>query len=681
MTENSSQWKKKKKGHKEQKDTKINQNNETNNDNILKTLLSKPLINIYEMKKDENIHKHEDGIYDGLDKEFWYDTEETLDMENIPSLENNENMDENIEAFSSNKNTKTNTTNTKTTTKTTTKLDFADIELNEELNKGNKELKEKNEKMKNDPFCGNKQQNTKQILQYVHSFFTFLKYPSIYLSYVNKKIGIYTCNVLSKNKATDDEKRVVIETINRLTSLMISIFVLYNIFFILCFQNENGQTIQTFSISKKLFEKNSILTYLFEFVIFPVTLLDGFFTKTTKTWINKLPTSMAWFVLFYAITYIIHKYGKSIMELFNNSITMFFNHNKKSTDFGKYSVTAILYPIFHTLILYGTISYYISSDYAKQMQESGYTTNMNVFIFIFIVINILLRTAISQYLVTVTGIAIGLYILSYSFFGMYIYSGAIFSTMKLIDKFVRDSVKEKEYEMCSIGIDCQQRTMFQNIMSFIQLVTNLIYKYIFIGTVIAILIYAMYDYSTLIQNSDLKTSLISLNLIIIFCILVFLYTMNLIYVSKTFTENPTTISETSNMNIPTEPSVSPSPHPPLNIPETHPLYEPMSTEVPVSNPLPQPISTEVPISNPLPQPISTEVPVSNSLYEPISTEVPVSNSLYEPISTEVPVSNSLYEPMSTEVPVSNPLPQPISTSNVFKKGGGVMKKLPRKKMI
>jgi hypothetical protein len=95
----------------------------------------------------------------------------------------------------------------------------------------------------------------------------------------------------------------------------------------------------------------------------------------------------------------------------------------------------------------------------------------------------------------------------------------------------------KPIELCKCDCDemqkkindnCKNVTIFQHIIEFIQLIINLIYKYIFLFTLIGILIYSAIDYGVSIQNYDLKSGLIILIAIIIFIIFVIIYYNNIV---------------------------------------------------------------------------------------------------------------------------------------------------------
>ena len=512
LNNNETKWKKQKNKNisKNNKNNSknISKNNKNNSkninkgfDNTTKSILSKPLQNIYEFE-----HYNIENTQQLLEEEY----QENLNLEDETKGNNI-----NTEGFSNS-------------------LDFADKELTNELNIVNAPLPTKNKTTSTpkptstptpiptpDEYCSgdSSNQTTKEVFGYLHYFFSILNYPSIYLDYFKEKIGIYTCEVLSQNKADDDDKHLVIKNMDNLLSLGISIFVLYNLFFIFSYK-QNNIPIQTISISdqlEKILKSNSILNFLFEYVTYPISLLDIIFTKKIPYYINFLQPTIVWVFLFYIILYIVTNYGNYLTDLFYNSLTMITDSTKKPSDFG--TGTSSIYPILQGLILIAAIS---------GVKKYGSNINSGMLIIIGIALIILVQIAISQYLVTFAAISIAIYILLYSFFGISIYSNnPLFSTIKLINEFIHNSVKDKETTNCKISNDCKKTTFFQNIMEFIQLIINLIYKYIFIFTAISILIYSMFDYSINIKNTNLKNGLIILILVVILIIFIILYIQNL----------------------------------------------------------------------------------------------------------------------------------------------------------
>ena len=177
-------------------------------------------------------------------------------------------------------------------------------ELKKEINTITGFEKEVKQKSKNDRWCKDNKQT--KVLTSFRSVILYLKYPIIYIDYILKKLGIFVSNALSKNKATDSEKKIVIGRMKEIIFICISLFIVYNWFFIWCFKyddGKDGEHVITSNINISLFENsewsilkfiNKLFKYLFEFIIAPVSLLDYLFTIISPTLLDYIKTYTEW---------------------------------------------------------------------------------------------------------------------------------------------------------------------------------------------------------------------------------------------------------------------------------------------------------------------------------------------------------------------------------------------------
>jgi hypothetical protein len=399
--------------------------------------------------------------------------------------------------------------------------DFADNELKTEINviKGfEKAIKQKS---KNDRWCKDNQQT--MILTSLRSVILYIKYPIIYIDYIIKKLGIIISKTLSKNKANDSDKRVVIKRLKEFIYLFISLFIVYNWFFIWCFKyddGKDGEHVITKSINIDLFENSEwsilkffhkIFKYLFEFVMSPLALLDYLFTIVSPTLLDYIKTvNMKWVFLFIIISSSFTKVGGYFKDLFFQSLQVCFARDVPGDTFGKNSASFTTYPFLHTLI---------AGSYIKSFWEN-FEIPIFLFIAVFNAIGGLIRMMFSHFCVSLAAIFVCIYLFVYSFLAIPIYSKkSISETMKLIEQFIRDSIIYKpELKTCSPSEECKTKTFLDYIIQFLQSITNVIYMYVFSIAIILVLFNSIIVYALELDNHDLKMSLIMISLIMMLCI-------------------------------------------------------------------------------------------------------------------------------------------------------------------
>jgi hypothetical protein len=396
--------------------------------------------------------------------------------------------------------------------------DFADNELKKEINviKGfEKEIKKKS---KNDKWCKDNTQT--KFLTSLRSVVLYLKYPIIYIDYIIKKLGIVLSKALSKNKANDSDKRIVINRMKEFIYLFISLFIVYNWFFIWCFKYDDGKTgehVITKPINISLFENsewsilrfiNKFFKYFFEFIIAPVALFDYLFTVISPVALDYVKTvNMKWVFLFIIISSSFTRIGAYFKNLFFQSLQVCFARDIPGETFGKRSASFTTYPFLHTLI---------AGSYIKSFWEN-FEIPLFFFIAIFNAIAGLIRMAFSHFNVSLAAIFVCVYLFIYSFLAIPIYSKkSISETIKLIEQFIRDSVVEKpELKTCNTTDECKNKTFLDYIFQFLQSITNVIYMYIFSISIVLVLFNSIIEYALKLENHELKMSLIMISLVMI----------------------------------------------------------------------------------------------------------------------------------------------------------------------
>lgn len=401
------------------------------------------------------------------------------------------------------------------------KSDFADKELKKEINTITGFEKEVKQKSKNNRWCKDNKQT--KVLTSFRSVILYLKYPIIYIDYILKKLGIFVSNALSKNKATDSEKKIVIGRMKEIIFICISLFIVYNWFFIWCFKyddGKDGEHVITSNINISLFENSEwsilkffhkIFKYLFEFVISPVALLDYVYTILSPVFLDYIKVvNMKWVLLFIIISSSFTKVGAYLKNLFFQSLQVCFARDIPGKTFGKKSASFITYPFLHTLI---------AGSYIKSFWEN-FEMPLFFFIAIFNGISGLIRITFSHFCVSLAAIFVCVYLFIYSFLAIPIYSKhSISKTMKLIDQFIKDSIVEKpEFKNCDAPDECKNKSWSKYIFEFLQNISNVIYSYIFSISIIMVLFQSIIIYALKIENHEFKMTLIMITLVMILCI-------------------------------------------------------------------------------------------------------------------------------------------------------------------
>jgi hypothetical protein len=396
--------------------------------------------------------------------------------------------------------------------------DFADKELSDEIKTINGFQSAIKNKSKNDKWCKDNPQM--KYITTLRSLVLYLKYPIIYIDYAIKKMGIIICNVFSNNKAKDSDKRLVISRIKELIYVFISMYIVYNWFFILCFKYNDGKQsdpVNVSSININMFDNtkwgfliflNKVFKYFFEFIIAPVALLDYAFTSISRGLFDYIKlVNMKWVLLFIIISSSFTAIGPYLKELFFQSLQVYFARDDPSKTFGKKSTTCTTFPFFHTLI---------AGSYIKSFWENSEVPVFLVMV-IFNAIGGLIRMAFSHFNVSLAAIFVCVYLFIYSFLAIPIYSKkSLFDTMKMIEKFIQDSNVEKpELKTCDAPDECKQKTIFEYLFDILRMGSNVIYKSILTISIIITLFISIIKYALKIENNDLKMSLIMSSLVII----------------------------------------------------------------------------------------------------------------------------------------------------------------------
>ena len=230
-----------------------------------------------------------------------------------------------------------------------------------------------------------KEMTENPIFQFIKENLKYIEYPFIYFRWLEKKIGIklyeglakiQNVKLLDKNQ-TDTEIRFVNSIISKIFSLIITIFVTYNWFFLMFYQDNNERIIGWNISGKNLRKISPFLNFALEFILYPLECLNWLMLYVLPETMKRVfvTNDLIFLVMYVTIYKIMNSCGYAIVDLFYDSLKMFFNHKVKPWDpelqhvytnpNKPVSPTLRTYWFLHILIFGGQIPSFIPSFYEK----------------------------------------------------------------------------------------------------------------------------------------------------------------------------------------------------------------------------------------------------------------------------------------------------------------------------
>jgi hypothetical protein len=316
----------------------------------------------------------------------------------------------------------------------------------------------------------------------------------------------------------------------------------------------------------------------------------------------------------------------------------------------------------------GTTSTTISAA-AKISQGTGSTTMM----FLSGAKNKLtdiIRFAISHYFVTIAAISVSFYLLFYSFFGIIKFSQLnVISTIFEIDKYVKETSTDDYMARCGIESRCTGtffQWMYDILMWFYHKAIQNIFKHLYFGSFIVILLSALKNYSTEITSSKQLKSSLNFITVITGILIIIVYSFKTIFFDKAKNLDS---EEVKNKGM----KVLVSNNPTLNKQYYDNKPKIKYSEKIVEKTIEKKQEKTVPVPGPglVPGPgsvpdaiVPTETPITVSVTGEVSTSpvaiVPTETPITVPVTGEVSTSPVAIVP--TETPITVPVTGEVSTS-------------------
>jgi hypothetical protein len=203
------------------------------------------------------------------------------------------------------------------------------------------------------------------------------------------------------------------------------------------------------------------------------------------------------------------------------------------------------------------------------------------------------------------------------FFSLFVifFTNSYSDTYKEINEYtekMRNDIKQEGFS--------KKLSFFDKIKNVINLLFDFIHKYVFQTAFLFMVIWSFYDYTHNIKSDNLKTSLLIINCILLFCIPLLTLVS---YISSFDVNARKTFQEVHAPNIPENLRETITPNIPINIPETIPKN--IIPNIPTN--IPQAITSNIPksLQETLQQAVTSNIP--KSLQETITSNIPTPVSI------------------------------------------------------
>lgn len=159
-------------------------------------------------------------------------------------------------------------------------------------------------------------------------YYYFIKYipkltfaAVLTVKYIIKKIVVAFCDMVSQFDAGEEDKRFVIAQFFTIINFFIVIYVTYNLFYLWFYRSEDGRYIKVYNWSESILKDkkklpvdetsskiNGFMNFIFEYILFPMTVIDSFFMSREGfvklpmpfSFFGFLPVTMPTFIMFMA---------------------------------------------------------------------------------------------------------------------------------------------------------------------------------------------------------------------------------------------------------------------------------------------------------------------------------------------------------------------------------------------
>ena len=337
---------------------------------------------------------------------------------------------------------------------------------------------------------------------------TFLKkilaiafYPLCSMKKFTRFCSDWICRAFSNGEPSLDDEEIVSQNIMRVLLYFVSIYVFYNWFFILCFREDNIPT-KTFEISwLKLRENSPVASLFFKYVVCQVSFVNAIFMKI-KEYSHLLDRRLAMIFLFLGTVQMINTSSFSVMHMLYDAVEMKTNDTLGGMLIGY----AFLFAIY---------------TFASEPPEVNIAKFSSVVSAIGTFILFVMRMIFTFLIIWVAALLIALYFISYSLFGIFMFSKTSFmTTVQKMDAWVISGMDDPPSDKYST---CRPRTWIEFIVETSRWILKTFIKYFFEFVLVYTLGEVVRDYYRITDHDTLRDILVALTWLLIIGVLGYVY--------------------------------------------------------------------------------------------------------------------------------------------------------------
>jgi hypothetical protein len=285
-------------------------------------------------------------------------------------------------------------------------------------------------------------------------------------------------------------------------AILISCYAVFHVFFLFYYKNElyykDGVELKDISTAKlredatkSTYSIESLFLFFFQFAWWYVESFEYYFKKYFVSYTTQYLNATLCFILLFVCLIMYFYYYPSILK---NFLFDLLNMNLKN----KY--VNIMYIL---VILLAIMDWFNIFNYLP-----GGPIYYKFFILIIVRFIIVLFVSLPF-----AGIFLFLYVLLYSFLGIFLYGKSEMGYLKIFETLAKYAEDTKN--QIRIGTECSPNTLFEKIMITINVFMDFIYTYVFYLAFIVIFMFSFYDYSVNISSVPLKNGLLIITAVII----------------------------------------------------------------------------------------------------------------------------------------------------------------------
>ena len=350
-----------------------------------------------------------------------------------------------------------------------------------------------------DPEMGD--QVMSQVEDMMKLILTIAFYPLCSMKNFTRFCSDWICRAFSNGEPSAEDEEIVNQNIMRVLLYFVSIYVFYNWFFILCFREDNVPT-PTFDISwLKLREKSPVASLFFKYVVCQVSFVNAVLMKIQE-YSHLLDRRLAMILLFLGTIQMVSTSSFSVMKMLYDAVEMKTNDTLGGMLIGY----AFLFAIY---------------TFANEPPEENIAKFSSVVSAIGTFILFVMRMIFTFLIIWVAALLIAMYFISYSLFGIFMFSKTSFmTTIQRMDTWIISGMDEPPSDKYS---RCRPRTWIEFIVETSRWILKTGIKYFFEFVLVFILGDVVRDYYRITDHDTLRDILVSLTWLLIVAVLGYVY--------------------------------------------------------------------------------------------------------------------------------------------------------------